>query len=219
MVRGYFQTVCLGYPIVKVGCVFALDAFNAGEIVIRYRMGAFQMRFLLVVAALVSFGVHAQVSSVDVVKSPVGVINEIVLKGNGLGTKSVPIFYDQVNVALEKGVPNDYFDNFLPNRLITKQDTLSNVQSPWTNSNGQIYVGEGIEHRRGRNTGKYYNGLTVDSNLQNPRIHHRSGTPQESKKVYISWWFKQKFETRNYFQHELSEIDSDFDPAEGDEFV
>lgn len=177
------------------------------------------MRFLLVFFILLSGGALAQVSSVELVKSSDGKIAQVVLKGSGFGNKAVPIFYDQVDVAYEKGAANTYFDSFLPDRAILQKDTMGNISSPWSNSYGELYVRNDPEVVRGSSTGKYYNGLSVKVNLQNPRVHPRSGTPQESKKVYISWWFRQQNETRNYFQFELSNIDAEFNPKEGDEFA
>lgn len=177
------------------------------------------MRFLLVFFVLLSYGALAQVSSVELVKSSNGKIAAVVLKGSGFGNKAVPIFYDQVDVAYEKGAANTYFDSFLPDRAILQKDTMGNTSSPWSNSYGELYVRNDPAIVRGDSTGKYYNGFSVKVNLQNPRVHPRSGTPQESKKVYISWWFRQQNETRNYFQFELSNIDAEFNPKEGDEFT
>lgn len=178
------------------------------------------MRALLLVLLIIPVLSFAQlVSDVSVEKTNDGQISSISLKGSGFGTKAVPIFYDQVNVAYEKGVPNSYFNSFLPDRMITQQDTMGNTNSPWGNSYGPMYVRNEPSFVRGPSTGKYYNGLGIKVDLQNPRVHPRSGTPQESKKVYISWWFRQQNETRNYFQFELSNIDPEFNPKEGDEFT
>lgn len=177
------------------------------------------MRALLLVLFLIpGLSLAQAVSQVSVDKSDSGQITNIHIKGSGFGAKATPIFYDQAGAAYEKGVANSYFNSFLPDRMITQQDTMGNASSPWGNSYGSLYVRDDPAIVRGPATGKYYNGLGVKVNLQNPRVHPRAGTPQESKKVYISWWFRQKNETRNYFQFELGDIEADFNPKEGDEF-
>lgn len=177
------------------------------------------MRALLLVLSLIPMIGFAQVvNQVSLEKSSNGHITTILLKGTGFGSKAVPIFYDQVDVTYEKGVQNKFFSLFASDRQITIQDTRDNNASPWSNVVGPMRVGFDQNSARGPATGKYYTAQGVKANLHNPRAHSRSGTPQESKKVYISWWFKHQNETRNYFQFELSSIDSNFSPKEGDEF-
>lgn len=158
------------------------------------------------------------ISSVEKKISPDGKIAEVAIKGSGFGNKAVPIFYDQVGKTYEKGIANNYFDSFDPDRAITLKDTRDASSSPWSSVMGTVYIQSDSQFTRGPDTGKYYYSPNIKSNLHNPRIHPRSGTPQESKKVYISWWFKQQNETRNYLQYELSLEDDDFAPKEGDEF-
>lgn len=174
--------------------------------------------FLMVLLLIPVMGFAQVVSQVSLEKSVDGQITAVLVKGSGFGIKSIPIFYDKTSVAYEKGLPNVYFDSFLPDQIISQKETMGNLASPWGNSYGSLYVRNDPSIVRGPATGKYYNGLGVKVDLQNPRIHSRAGTPQESKKVYISWWFRQQNETRNYFQFELSNIESDFNPKEGDEF-
>lgn len=183
------------------------------------RGGMYIMRALLLVLLLFPILGYAQtVNQVAVDKAEGGRINNITLKGAGFGNKSVPIFYDMADKALEKGVVNNFFTLFDASKQITQKETLQSLESPWSNVSGEIFVQSDPVYARSPSSGHYYHGLSVKANLQNPRIHSRTGTPQESKKVYISWWFKQQNETRNYFQIELSNIDAGFNPKEGDEF-
>lgn len=177
------------------------------------------MRALLLVLLIIPILGFAQiVSQVSLEKNTGGKISSISIKGSGFGTKAVPIFYDQVGTAYEKGAANNFFDTFTATRQIQQEDTLNNSASPWSSVVGPIYVHSDPMFARGPATGKYYYAPSIKANLHNPRVHSRAGTPQESKKVYISWWFKQQNETRNYFQFELSNIDANFKPVEGDEF-
>lgn len=177
------------------------------------------MRALLLVLSIIPVLGFAQVvSQVTLDKSVDGQITNVHLKGSGFGAKAVPIFYDQVGITYEKGVANNFFDTFTATRQIQQEDTLTNSASPWGSVVGPIYVQSDPKFARGPASGKYYYASSIKANLHNPRVHSRAGTPQESKKVYISWWFKQQNETRNYFQFELSDIDADFKPVEGDEF-
>lgn len=178
------------------------------------------MRALFLVLSLIPVMGFAQVvSDVTLEKSVDGQITAVLLKGSGFGAKAVPVFYDQVGTTYEKGVPNKFFEAFTADRQITLQDTRDNLSSPWSSVVGSIFIRSEPQLSRGPATGKYYTALGVKANLHNPRSYSRAGTPQESKKVYISWWFKQQNETRNYFQFELSAIDADFSPKEGEEFT
>lgn len=178
------------------------------------------MRALLLVLSLIPVIGFAQViSQVSLEKSGDGQITNVLLKGNGFGVRAVPVFYDKVGVTYEKGIPNNFFDAFSGDRQITQEDTLNNSASPWQNVHGSLFVQADPAFMRSPQSGKYYYGSVIHSHIHNPRVHSRSGTPAEAKKVYVSWWFRQQNETRNYFQHELSTIDEGFDPVEGDEFV
>lgn len=174
---------------------------------------------LLILYVIPCLGFTQTIDQVLLEKSSSGQITSVVIKGSGFGAKVAPIFYDQVGVAYEKGVANKFFDTFLPDRQITTADTANNKNSPWSSVVGPMYVRSDAKFVRGPSTGKYYNGLSSKVNLHNPRVHPRSGTPQEVKKVYISWWFRQQNETRNYFQFELGSIASNFNPKIGEEFT
>lgn len=173
--------------------------------------------FLVLICPLMALG--QSVTSVVLEKSAEGVIERVIVKGAGFGAKAVPVFYDTASQAYEKGVVNNTFSLFSPERQITQQDTLHNLTSPWQNVHGSVFVQADPAFMRSVKSGKYYFGSAIHSHLHNPRIHSRSGTPVESTKLYLSWWFRQQNETRNYFQHELSAIDTGFNPEEGDEFV
>lgn len=178
------------------------------------------MRALLLVLSLIPVIGFAQViSQVSLEKSGDGQITNVLLKGNGFGVRAVPVFYDKVGVTYEKGIPNNFFDAFSGDRQITQEDTLNNSASPWQNVHGSLFVQADPAFMRSPQSGKYYYGSVIHSHIHNPRVHSRSGTPVEAKKVYVSWWFRQQNDTRNYFQHELSTIDEGFNPVEGDEFV
>lgn len=178
------------------------------------------MKFLLFLWLALPIAVFAQnVTSVASEKNAEGKVVKVIIKGSGFGAKQVPIFYDQASVAYEKGVPNTSFSLFAPDHEITQQDTMHNASAPWQNVYGSIFIQGVPEFQRGPGTGKYYYSNRIHSHIHNPRVHSRFGTPVEAKKLYVSWWFKQQNETRNYFQHELSTIDAEFNPVEGDEFV
>jgi hypothetical protein len=178
------------------------------------------MRTLLLVLSLIPvIGFSQVISQVSLEKSGDGHISSVLLKGSGFGVRVVPVFYDQVGVAYEKGIPNYFFNTFSAERQITQADTVKNLASPWQNVHGSLFVQADPKFMRSAQSGKYYYGSAIHSHIHNPRVHSRSGTPVEAKKIYVSWWFRQQNETRNYFQHELSTIDGGFNPVEGDEFV
>lgn len=177
------------------------------------------MRKLLVLVLMWPFVAMGQTPiSAEVQKTADGVVQNIIVKGSGFGTKPAPVLYDTVGDVYEKGVLNTTFSDFPPTRQITMEDTAKNSSSPWQNMSGSLFIQSDPAFMRGPQSGKYYYGSQNDTHIHNPRVHSRSGTPVEAKKLYVSWWFRQQNETRNYFQHELSSIDSGFNPQEGDEF-
>lgn len=173
--------------------------------------------FLVIMFPVMALG--QAVTDVDVEKSVDGIVQRVILKGSGFGAKPVPMFYDVASQAYEKGIANTTFSLFAPDRQITQDDTLNNPASPWQNVHGSLFIQADPAFVRSTQSGKYYYGSAIHSHIHNPRVHSRSGTPVEAKKLYLSWWFRQQNETRNYFQHELSTIDEGFNPMEGDEFV
>lgn len=178
------------------------------------------MKYWLFLLIFFSAFVFSQtISSVEKKLSPEGKISEVIITGSGFGLKQAPILFDRADIAFEKGVPNRHFEDIDPQSVLTKTIVNSASGSPWSNVNGSIFIQSDPLYQRGPESGKYYYAGDIKSNLQNPRIHSRSGTPVEVKKAYISWWFRQQNETRNYFQYILSSIDEDFSPKEGDEFV
>lgn len=156
--------------------------------------------------------------SVDAPKDENHAIKEIIIRGSGLGSKAPPLLLDTAGIAYEKGVPNTAFVNFPASRQITQSDTSGNNNSPWQNVGPGMYIQKDPAHARHSKAGSYYYGDNHRANLHNPRVHPRSGTPNESKKLYVSWWFKQQNETRDYFTVGLTNTSNNFNPLEGDEF-
>lgn len=177
------------------------------------------MRLVFVLCFLPSVAFAQAITHVDVQKDENHVINEVVLHGSGFGSKALPLLYDTAGIAYEKGAPNATFLNFSSDRELTKADTAGNDKSPWQSVGPGVYVQSDPSHLRHPNAGSYYYGDNGKANLHNPRVHPRSGTPVESKKLYVSWWFKQQYETRDYFKVQLANVDSHFNPNDGDEFV
>lgn len=176
------------------------------------------MMKLLFILFCVPTVVFAQSTNVETIKDESHAITEVVIRGSGFGYKSPPLLYDTAEVAYEEGVPNRAFSDFSSFRKITKSDTSGNAKSPWQNVGSEVFIQSNPNHLRHPNAGSYYFGGGPNANLHNPRVHSRSGTATESKKLYVSWWFKQKNDTRDYFTVGLNDVSNDFRPTEGDEF-
>src|SRR5690606_19372506 len=115
------------------------------------------MRALLLVLSLIPvMGFSQVVKDVVLDKSVDGQIIGVLLKGSGFGAKAVPIFYDQVGTAYEKGVPNKFFETFTADRQITLKDTRDNPSSPWSSVVGSISIRSEPQFSRGPASGKYY---------------------------------------------------------------
>jgi hypothetical protein len=142
------------------------------------------MMKLLFILFCVPTVVLAQIANVENIKDEIHAIT--VIRGSGFGSKSLPLLYDTAGVAYEKGSPNIAFLDFSPSYEITKADILGNDKSPWQNIGRGVYVQSDPAHLRHPNAGSYYYGDNGDANLHNPRVHPRSGTPIESKKLYVS---------------------------------
>lgn len=177
------------------------------------------MRLVFVLFFLPSVAFAQAITNVDIQKDENHAIKEVILHGSGFGSKSLPLLYDTAGITYEKGAPNTTFLNFSSDRELTKADTAGNNKSPWQSVGRGVYIKNDPTHLRHPNAGSYYYGDNGKANLHNPRVHPRSGTPIESKKLYVSWWFKQQNETRDYFKVQLANVDPQFNPKEGDEFV
>lgn len=136
------------------------------------------------------------------------------------GEKPPAMFYDTVEVAYEKGVANTHFSKYLPSDPVSKNQTLYDPKSPWGNAAGTLYVLNTPENARHKRADKYWFGSTGTSNLQAPRVYNKD-TPwatNEPKKLYVSWWYKQQNDTRDYFAFQLINVSEGFNPKEGEEF-
>jgi hypothetical protein len=175
-------------------------------------------RLLVVFFLLPIFGQAFQVDEIVKVRDKGGRVVEVQLRGKGFGEKSAPLLYDKVSHAYEKGAINTYFSSYADGRQILNEDLKREAGAVWQS------VGQGMSIQRNSPYMRYpeslalYYGSTGKANLQNPRIWPRQGTSSDQSKLYISWWFRQKNDTRWYFQHKLGEISANFFPEEGDTF-
>lgn len=137
------------------------------------------------------------------------------------GPKAPVMFYDTTDFAYEKGIPNAHFSTYLPTDPVSKNQTLYDPKSPWGNAGGTFYVRSNPDNARHKRAGRYWYGATATANLQAPRVYNKDTAwpTNEPKKLYVSWWFKQQNDTRDYFAFQLLNVPDGFSPREGEEFV
>lgn len=133
--------------------------------------------------------------------------------------KQAPLLFDKANEAYEKGTLNSTFASLPPTHELTFGDTRYNPASVWQSVSAGMFIQNEPALARHSEAGAYYFGSTGDSWIGDPRVHPRSGTPVESSLVYVSWWFKQQNDTRDYIPFRVADVSSGFAPAEGEEFT
>ncbi|WP_039915802.1 hypothetical protein [Cellvibrio mixtus] len=174
------------------------------------------MKFLLLLLAFLPLSTFAQVTSVDL-KKVGGAIDVVTLKGS-FSAKEAPLLYDQANEGYEKGILNRTFATIAETRELTLGDTRYNAKAIWQTANAGIFIQNNKAFARTETSGAYYFGSNANAFIGDPRVHSRSGTPVESKKLYLSWWFKPQNDTRDYIPVKVTNVSTDFKPVEGDEF-
>ncbi len=183
------------------------------------------MKLILIGLALVlPVAVCAQVStsSKPKIERIDGAIATVTLSGS-FTPKSVAVLFDKSDLALENGVPNTSLSTIDPERVLTKSDFMYSLNAAWTNASGDgFYIKKDPAFQRHLGAGGYYFVDGNEAHLQSPRVQTKdkvwpAGT--EPKKLYVSWWFRQQNDTRDYFTYKLANVSDKFTPAEGDEFV
>lgn len=137
------------------------------------------------------------------------------ISGEGFGSVAPPILYDKANYAYENGEINAFLSDTSNDQVLTGYHQKDGAI--WSRYNGDIRI---RHDDNGRYHGSsYYYGPQRNSNLHSPYVWPRTGTPVESDTLYVSWWFKQDNDTRYSFEFELSDVSSEFAPAENDTFI
>lgn len=151
-----------------------------------------------------------------------GVISTVTLSGS-FTPKAPVVLYDKVDVAYENGVVNTALSAIEPDRGLTKYEFMYKLNAAWSNASDDLFfLKKEPLYQRYPGAGTYYFVEGNEAHLQSPRVQTKdkiwpAGT--EPKKLYVSWWYRQQNDTRDYFTYKLANVTEGFAPKEGDEFV
>lgn len=151
-----------------------------------------------------------------------GAIATVTITGSFV-PKAPAVLYDKSDIALENGIVNTALSTIDPERGLTKNEFLYSLNAVWTNASGDLfYIKKDPAFQRHPGAGGYYFVDGNEAHLQSPRAQTKdkvwpAGT--EPKKLYVSWWFRQQNDTRDYFTYKLADVSDKFTPVEGDEFT
>lgn len=147
---------------------------------------------------------------------------KVTLTGSGFGekTQAAPILFDKVDASYENGILNESY------QMLTDGSKV-----PSSSSEGQAPVWAGVssgawgsfppeittQSPRHDKSGKHYLLLGHNSTIGNPVAYGgKSGwdTPIDNKQLYVSWWFKPKYEPQWYWRVSPVELTGSFQAEE-----
>jgi len=176
----------------------------------------------MLILPIFSFAQVSTTSRPALVIDPVtGAISSVTISGV-FSAKPPVVLYDKADVAYEHGVINSALSAIPADKGLTKNDFMYNLKAAWANSgNGVIYIKKDPLHQRYEKAGGYYFSESNNVHLQSPRAQSKDKAwgADEPKQLYVSWWYKQQNDTRDYFTFSLTDVAATFAPVEGDEFV
>lgn len=148
-----------------------------------------------------------------------------VLTVNLYGTftpKPAVVLYDKTDIAYEHGVANTALSEIAPDRGLTKAEFMYSLNAAWGNASDDLfYIKKEFSDQRYSKAGSYYFVHGNEAHLQSPRAQTKDKvfTSNEPKHLYVSWWYKQQNDTRDYFTFMLGNVGEQFNAVEGDEFT
>ncbi|PUA27156.1 MAG: hypothetical protein B0W54_20225 [Cellvibrio sp. 79] len=178
--------------------------------------GLLQTSLLLSVAANAQFTLNPQLQYEQLPGS-----FKITVQGN-FTAKPATVLFDKTDIAYEHGVPNTALSAIPPDRGLTKSEFMYTLKAAWRNSGaGPFYIKKEPAHQRYPKTGSYYYAEGNGAHLSYPHAQNKDTVfaSNEPKKLYVSWWYKQQNDTRDYFTFVLGNVTEQFNPVEGDEFT
>lgn len=136
--------------------------------------------------------------------------------------KPATVLYDKTDIAYEHGVANTALSAIPPDRGLTKAEFMYSLNAAWGNASDDLfYIKKESTDQRYPKAGSYYFVDGNEAHLQSPRAQTKDKifSTNEPKHLYVSWWYKQQNDTRDYFTFMLGNVTENFNPVEGDEFV
>lgn len=132
----------------------------------------------------------------------------ITVSGSGFGEKrqAAPVLLDRVEESYENGTVNEAFQSIthgtkVPSTSKGKQSIWAGVTSgAWGSFTPEIVSQQAVRHDSSR---KHYLLLGHNSTVGNPVAYGGDSgwdTPVDNNQLYVSWWFKPKYEPQWYWR-------------------
>jgi hypothetical protein len=129
----------------------------------------------------------------------IGVRSIVNVSGTGFGdkTQSTPVLYDFGDFAYENGVRNDHQSSFSEVARISRAN--ADPDSLWykPSSQGPILTRESARHPY---SARAYRHDAGNNFLGWPQAYGGQSTPVNNEQLYVSWWYKNDVEQRQYFE-------------------
>lgn len=139
---------------------------------------------------------------------------QISVFGNGFGSKAqpAPILVDHVDVAYENGVKNNVYADIDGSEVVVRSSDSN--ESLWEKSSLDMRVDSTRPKRHGASTSHYY-FEGENSILGWPNAYGgNSDTPIDNRQLYLSWWYKPKFDPSSYWAFTAESANGDFQESE-----
>ncbi|MCL7945690.1 hypothetical protein [Marinobacter sp. ATCH36] len=138
------------------------------------------------------------IGSVSLDSNDSKLLDSIIVMGSGFGSKtqSAPVLFDQVEDAYENGRRNEVYSNVDDGELVIRSSDPT--ISLWEKSSLAIMIDSGRAPRYPSSQAHYY--FEGENNFLGwPNAYGGFETPVDNKKLYISWWYKPKFDPSSYW--------------------
>lgn len=135
--------------------------------------------------------------------------SRITVYGSGFGEKvqAAPVLVDHAEVAYENGVQNSVYSGVDSTELVTRSSSSS--ESLWEKSSLNVAIDATREERHGGSSSHYFfkgeNGF-----LGWPNAYGGSETPVDNRQIYLSWWYKPKFDPSSYWAFSKETLTGNF---------
>lgn len=154
-----------------------------------------------------------EISSVVSEGSSTNDVKRVSVFGAGFGEKSQasPVLIDRVDVAYENGQLNDVYSNVTDSELVTRSSDSS--ESLWEKSSLGVSISTTRSPRHQTSDAHYY--FEGENNFLGwPNAYGGAETPVDNKQIYLSWWYKPKFDPSSYWAFTDESVNGEFEEME-----
>lgn len=154
-----------------------------------------------------------EISSVVLDDSLSSGAKHILVFGNGFGTKNQasPVLVDRVDVAYENGQLNTLNSGTSASEVVIRSSDSN--ESLWEKSSLSVGINTTRASRHPASSSHYY--FEGENNFLGwPNAYGGSNTPVDNRQLYLSWWYKPKFDPDSYWAFTADSINGTFKEME-----